>query len=151
MNLSQRDLTRLEGLHIDLVRVVRRAAELMPDDLGFTVTEGLRTQKRQAELVAAGASQTMNSKHLVGEAVDVAAVLTGQVRFDFGLYYRIADVFAQAAKELAVPMTWGAAWDAPMLGWDKPAEQESIDYTARRRKAGKRPFLDAMHFQVERS
>lgn len=150
MTLSQRDLSRLEGLHVDLVRVVRRAAELMPDDLGFTITEGVRTKERQAQLVAAGASQTMNSRHLTGHAVDLAAVLDGQVRWDWGLYYRLADIVADAVRELAVPMVWGGCFDRPILQWKSRAYVESDDYAARRRAVGARPFLDGPHWELDR-
>jgi peptidoglycan L-alanyl-D-glutamate endopeptidase CwlK len=112
MNLSQKDLTRLEGLHIDLVRVVRKAAELMPDDLGFQILEGVRTQKRQAELVAKGASQTMKSRHLTGHAVDLGVTL-GEglaVRWDWPLYHRLAPFVKQAADECIITIEWGGDW-----------------------------------------
>lgn len=110
MILTQRDTTRLIGVHPDLVKVVERAAQLMPADLSFIITEGKRTKARQAELLKAGASQTMNSRHLTGHAVDVAARIGGQVRWDWPLYYRIADVFKKAAEELQIPIEWGGDW-----------------------------------------
>ena len=67
--LSQRSLDRLDGVKQDLVNVVRRAIEITTIDFG--VTEGLRTEERQKELVAKGASKTMKSKHLDGNAVDL--------------------------------------------------------------------------------
>ena len=63
--ISARCELRLAGVHPDLVRVVRRAAE---GGVAFRVEEGLRTVKRQKQLVAAGASQTMNSRHITGHA-----------------------------------------------------------------------------------
>lgn len=110
MELSQRDLTRLEGVHVDLVRVLRRAANLMPVDLGFIVTEGVRTKQRQIQLVKIGASQTVHSRHLTGHAVDLAALVDGQVRWDWPLYDHIAVAMKTAAKELDVPLTWGGDW-----------------------------------------
>jgi peptidoglycan L-alanyl-D-glutamate endopeptidase CwlK len=44
-SLGARSLQRLEGVHPDLVRVVKRAISLT--DLDFTVLEGLRTVERQ--------------------------------------------------------------------------------------------------------
>ena len=64
---------KLKGVNIDLVSVVHRALEL--SDIDFAVTEGLRTKERQAELVKAGASKTMNSRHITGHAVDLAAIV----------------------------------------------------------------------------
>lgn len=106
--LSARSLKNLEGVHPDLVAVVKRAIEVTGVD--FMVTEGLRTQSRQARLVAAGASQTMNSRHLTGHAVDVAALVAGKVRWDWPLYHRIADAMKAAAKELNIPLEWGGDW-----------------------------------------
>lgn len=106
--LNVRSEKNLTGVDEDLVRVVRLAAEITDTD--FIVTEGLRTPERQRQLVAAGASQTMNSKHLVGRAVDLAAVVDGEVRWDWPLYHRLAAVMKEAAKRLNVPLTWGGDW-----------------------------------------
>lgn len=112
--LSKRSLSRLEGVHPDLVRVVRRAIELTSVD--FMVTEGLRTKERQQKLVAAGASQTMRSRHLTGHAVDLAAMIDFDqdgdldVRWDWPLYAKIAVAMKAAAKELNVPLQWGGDW-----------------------------------------
>src|SRR5690606_32932327 len=86
--LSKRSLARLEGVHPRLVALVQEAIALSPVD--FMVTEGLRTSQRQAALVRAGASRTLKSRHLTGHAVDVAALIDGQVRWDWPLYPRIA-------------------------------------------------------------
>ena len=71
--LSRLSLSRLEGVHPDLVKVVKRAIEITEVD--FRVSEGLRTKARQAELVKLGASQTQNSRHLTGHAVDLVAMI----------------------------------------------------------------------------
>jgi peptidoglycan L-alanyl-D-glutamate endopeptidase CwlK len=110
MFLTDRDKTRLSGVHPDLVKVVTRAAELTAID--FTVTEGKRTLARQKQLVAAGASQTLNSRHLTGHAVDVAALVAGKVRWDWPLYYKLAEAFKRAAEELQVAIEWGGDWKA---------------------------------------
>lgn len=106
--LSTRSRDRLKGVHPDLVAVVERAIQLTGVD--FMITEGLRTPARQAELVRAGASRTQNSRHLTGHAVDVAALVAGQVRWDWPLYPRIAEAFRQTARELDTPITWGGDW-----------------------------------------
>ncbi|MDI5633335.1 M15 family peptidase, partial [Salmonella enterica subsp. enterica serovar Anatum] len=61
---SQRSENNLKGVNADLVKIVRRALQLSPVDFG--ITEGLRTVERQRQLVAAGKSQTMNSRHITG-------------------------------------------------------------------------------------
>lgn len=122
-DLTVRDLKRLEGVHPDLVRVVRRAAQM--SDLPFTVLEGLRTQARQKELVAKGASKTMRSRHLTGHAVDIAPLLGGKVSWDWPLYHRLAPIVKRAAAAENVPIEWGGDWrtfkDGPhwQLPWAK--------------------------------
>lgn len=119
--LSKRSRARLVGVHPALIAVVERALELTPVD--FTITEGLRSVTRQKALKAAGASMTMNSRHLTGHAVDVAALVEGQVRWDWPLYGRIAGAFKQAALELDTPIIWGGDWttlrDGPHFELDR--------------------------------
>lgn len=106
--LGSRSVSRLKGVHPDLVAVVNRAIKLTEVD--FAVLEGLRTHTRQIELVKAGASQTMNSRHLTGHAVDLGAYVGGAVRWDWPLYYKIAAAMKKAAAELGVPIEWGGDW-----------------------------------------
>jgi peptidoglycan LD-endopeptidase CwlK len=106
--LSQRSLDRMKGVDERLVNVVKRAIEI--SEVDFMVTEGLRTKERQAQLVKAGASKTMNSKHLIGKAVDLAAVVGGQVRWDWPLYNKIAVAMKRAAEILNVRIQWGGDW-----------------------------------------
>lgn len=105
--LSQRSIERLKGVHPDLVSVVKLAIERT--DVDFLVTEGLRTKERQRELVAAGASKTMNSRHITGHAVDLAAYVNG-IRWDWPLYEKIAKAMKQAAYELNIKIEWGGDW-----------------------------------------
>ena len=100
---------RLKGVHPDLAWVIRTAAEAYaPKE--FIVTEGLRTAARQAELVAAGASRTMNSRHLTGHAVDLAVKVGSEVRWDWPLYSALAEIVKQVAVGLNVPIVWGGDW-----------------------------------------
>jgi peptidoglycan L-alanyl-D-glutamate endopeptidase CwlK len=52
----------------------------------------------------------MRSRHLTGHAVDLGALIGGQVRWDWPLYYKIADAMKRAAKELGIPIEWGGDW-----------------------------------------
>jgi peptidoglycan L-alanyl-D-glutamate endopeptidase CwlK len=121
--LSERSLKQLVGVHPRLVALVREAAALSPVE--FMVTEGLRTPERQAALVRAGASRTRRSRHLTGHAVDVAALLDGQVRWDWPLYPRIAAAFKAAAARQGTVMVWGGDWtslrDGPHFELDRKA------------------------------
>jgi uncharacterized protein YcbK (DUF882 family) len=79
--LSKRSLDRLQGVRPELVDVVKRAIEITKVD--FAVTEGVRTVARQKELVAKGASQTMESKHIEGRAVDLVAYIGSRISWDY--------------------------------------------------------------------
>ena len=106
--LGATSLARLQGVHPDLVKVVKRAIKITKQD--FTVLEGLRTKERQKQLVAKGASKTMNSYHITGHAVDLAPIVDGKVSWDWKYYYPIRDAMKAAAKELGVAITWGGDW-----------------------------------------
>jgi peptidoglycan L-alanyl-D-glutamate endopeptidase CwlK len=115
MKLNARSLKNLTGVHPGLVRIVNLAAD--KTDLDFLVNEGVRTAMRQAELVRAGASRTMHSKHLVqpdgyGHAVDLVALLAGEVCWNWPLYQRLAVTMKAAAAELKIPLTWGGDWNS---------------------------------------
>jgi peptidoglycan L-alanyl-D-glutamate endopeptidase CwlK len=108
MTLTERDRKRLAGVHPDLVAVVEGAAEITSVD--FVVTEGLRTKERQEQLVRAGASRTLKSRHLTGHAVDLAAKVGDEVRWDWPLYYKLAAAMRDASVALGIPVRWGGTW-----------------------------------------
>lgn len=107
--LGARSLERLEGVHPDLVAVVKLA--IQKTEIDFTVLEGLRTKERQVQLVASGASRTMNSRHLTGHAVDLGAMLNGKVEWSWPLYDKIAKAMLSASEELKIPIVWGGSWE----------------------------------------
>lgn len=119
--LGQRSRLRLKGVHPDLVKVVEHAINLSAVD--FTVLEGLRTPERQKLLRDSGASQTLNSRHITGHAVDLCAFVDGEVRWDWPLYHKIAAAMKQAAQELNVAIIWGGDWrrfkDGPHFELDR--------------------------------
>lgn len=120
-DLTPRDIERLKGVHPDLMRVVRRAAQLSPVE--FRVLEGVRTLERQKALVATGASKTLNSRHLTGHAVDIAPFVDEdadgdrEITWHAGHYDRLMPWIRQAAELERVRLTWGGTW--PKLV-DKP-------------------------------
>lgn len=119
--LGKRSIERLQGVHPDLVKVVERAIDLSPVD--FTVLEGLRSPERQQTLVASGASQTLNSRHITGHAVDLGAWVDNQVDWSWPLYHKIANAVKAAANELGVAIVWGGDWktfkDGPHFELDR--------------------------------
>lgn len=99
---------RLEGVHPDLVKVMELAIKRSPVD--FSIIEGMRTLATQKKYLAAGATTTLNSRHLTGHAIDIAPYVNGKIRWDWPLYHKIAPVIKEAAKELGVPIEWGGDW-----------------------------------------
>ena len=145
--LSKRSLSRLEGVKPELVAVVQRAITITGVDFG--VIQGLRTIEEQRELVAKGASQTMKSKHLTGEAVDVMAYIGSRGSWEMNLYDDIADAFKVAAIEEDVQIRWGAAWHiSDLREWDGTMQDAMDEYIDLRRSQGRRPFIDGPHFEL---
>lgn len=122
--LSNKSKEKLVGVDSKLVSVVERALEL--SEVDFSVSEGVRSLERQKELVKAGKSLTMHSKHLTGRAVDVVAYVDGELSWEEKHYHKIASAFIQAAAELSVPIRWGGTF---------------------KNKDGK-PFFDGPHFEL---
>lgn len=111
MQIDERSEKNLTGVHADLVKVVRKAAELAKaDGLEFRITEGLRTLARQRQLLAAGASSTMKSRHLDGHAVDFVPVVSGEISWKWPAFWPLVEVFERAAKEVGIPVEMGARW-----------------------------------------
>jgi peptidoglycan L-alanyl-D-glutamate endopeptidase CwlK len=90
------------------VDVVKLAIKLTTVD--FAVIEGLRTIDRQKELFRQGKSKTMNSRHLTGNAVDLAAWVDGKISWDMDDYKKIAEAMKSAAKQLNIDIQWGGDW-----------------------------------------
>lgn len=128
MELNSKSVGLLKKVHPDLVRVVKRAAQMT--DLDFIVTCGARTIEEQREMVRKGASKTMKSRHIIAangfsHAVDLAAMIGGKLKWDWPLYSRLAKTMKAAAKAEKVPIEWGGDWtsfkDGPhfQLRWDE--------------------------------
>lgn len=109
-SLSQRSKDRLKGVHPDLVKVIEEAIKESP--LDFSISEGLRTKERQKVLFDTGKSQTMNSRHITGHAIDFAVIRDGEVTWDFKYYQLVADHIKKVAKELGVDIVWGGDWQS---------------------------------------
>lgn len=119
---------KLKGVHANLAGIVREAYSRSP--VPFAVIEGLRSMERQAQLVKAGASKTMNSYHLTGHAVDLWPVdpvtgknLPSDAAFPRGSaaaraadkalwdgLRKIATTVKAVAAERGVSLEWGGDW-----------------------------------------
>ncbi len=144
--LSSRSLKRLEDVKPSLHRVVERA--IFISDVDFMVVEGLRTRAKQAEYVRKGASQTMNSKHLTGDAVDIVPYVNGKADWDnWNHIFTMTTAMQKAAQELGVPIKWGGAWVVLNSQSDTPYELVE-QYKQRQRRKGKNAFMDGVHFEL---
>jgi len=145
-------MDRLEGVHPDMTAVVERAIQLTGVDFG--VTQGVRTLDEQKANVAAGRSQTMASKHLLQDdgfshAVDVVAYVGSDVSWELNMYDNICDAFKTAAEEVGCSIKWGAAWsEGDIRTYSSSAEDAMMAYVDLRRSQGRRPFIDAPHFEL---
>ncbi len=114
MKLTPADAAKLKKAHPDLVKVVRRAAEITK--MPFKIGEAARSVEQQRKNIAAGVSQTMNSRHIVSKdglarAVDLLAMPDGsKVTWSWPPYHELATAMKQAAKDVKVPIEWGGDW-----------------------------------------
>ena len=145
--LSTKSQERLMGVEPELKEIVYEAIKVTKIDFG--VIEGLRTEEKQKQLVESGASQTMKSKHLEGRAVDLMAYIGGRGSWELNVYDEIADAMKEAAIKVDVAVRWGAAWTVTDIReWEGTMEDAMNSYIDTRRSEGRRPFIDAPHFEL---
>ena len=123
--LSQRSLDKMDGVDERLIAVAKLAIQNTSIDFG--VICGLRTIEEQRELFDKGASKTMASKHISGDALDLMAYIGSR----------------------GSGLRWGAAWHCPdVREWNGSCEDLMNAYVDLRRSQGKRPFIDAPHWEI---
>ena len=150
--LSNRSLDKLQGVHPDMVATVKMAIKITKVDFG--VTYGVRTLEEQKKLYASGRSQTMKSRHLLqgdgySHAVDLVAYFGSNVSWELNVYDNICDAMAAAAREVGCAIKWGAAWsEGDIRSYPGTAEDAMNAYIDLRRSQGRRPFIDAPHFEL---
>ncbi len=127
MELNIRSKNNLKGVHPVLINIVNKAVEIITEDLpeySFVITSGVRTMEEQKKLLAEKKSQTLDSYHITGHAIDVALFLNGKITWNLKDYKKLADIIKQAAKDLGYDIVWGGDW---------------------------KTFKDGVHFQIDRS
>lgn len=144
--LGAKSLAHLEGVHPDLVRVVKRAITTTQQD--FAVQQGLRTFEEQKRNVAAGNSRTLKSRHLTGHAVDLVPWINGALEWDWPAIYRIASAMRGAASAEGVPIRWGGVWDRQLaeLPGDPAGLKLAVEAYAKRHAGS--DLLDGPHFEL---
>ncbi|QQO91193.1 L-alanyl-D-glutamate peptidase [Yersinia phage PYps16N] len=127
VKLGQRSIDRLKGVNPSLVAVFKRACETMPFDV--TVLEGLRSYERQQELLKQGATKVSVSRHMSGNALDIAPYPIDWN--DLERFQIVAEHMFKAAEELGIVIRWGGTWERTFT---KPVKWAK--------------FLDAPHFEL---
>ena len=123
---------KLSTVKDDLANVARKALELSSIDFG--ITEGKRSEQKQKQLVAEGASKTMKSKHLTGHAIDIVAYVDGGITWELKYYEEIAQSFKKAKNDLDVQIRWGGNWSG------YKTDDFKLDPNNK--------FIDAVHFEL---
>mgnify|MGYP001172325341 FL=1 len=120
-------MSNLKGVHQDLVSIMVEAISTSKVDFG--ISEGLRTKERQRELVKEGKSQTMNSRHLTGHAVDIFIYKDKKAVWEFSEYIDVAHLIKSIGSDKGITIEWGGDWetfkDAPhfQLSWNEYVEE----------------------------
>jgi peptidoglycan L-alanyl-D-glutamate endopeptidase CwlK len=145
--------SNLVGVHPDVVAVVRKA--ILISEIDFTVHDGLRTLAEQKKLVASGASRTLESYHLTGDAVDLVPFVNGKLRWEMPLCNEVARAMLEASGKLGVRLVWGRVWDSELVELDPDDfDGERALYVQRYQRINgpkKFPLDDGPHFQRVRS
>jgi peptidoglycan L-alanyl-D-glutamate endopeptidase CwlK len=101
-----RSKERLRGVDTRLRNVLNEVVKFYD----ITILEGMRTEDRQRELVAKGASKTMKSKHIEGKAVDIAPYPVPDWKNKDQFVFMAGRVMQEADNQ-KVPVRWGGNWD----------------------------------------
>jgi len=104
--LGKRSQERLRGVNSQLVNILFELVKIMD----ITVLEGVRTQERQDKLVAEGKSKTKFSKHITGQAVDLAPYPIDWE--DRDRFHYMGGMVRGIAQQMGYKIRWGGDWDS---------------------------------------
>ncbi len=128
---GSRSKKRLEGVHPDLVKVLKNVVK----HFDISVIEGLRSQERQNELLAQGKTRTKFGKHVKGLAVDIAPYpIDWNARDDF---HYLGGFVLGIASQMGIDIRWGGDWSSSSL------KQEA-------RTTKDNDFDDLVHFEIRK-
>lgn len=112
--LSKTSLRNLDGVHPELIDVVKMAIQITKVDFGIPSTGGYRTAETQHKLFLDGKSKAdgyeKKSNHQTGNAVDVFAYVDGKASWDESDLAMVACAMLEAANRLGVNLRWGGHW-----------------------------------------
>jgi hypothetical protein len=145
--LSNKSISRLNGVDPRLSLIVRDAINYTSVDFG--ISEGMRTFERQKQLFEEKKTKTLNSKHLIGKAIDVFAWVDSNVSWNNEHYDMIAEAVRKSAKIHGGRIRWGAAWTCDDIRtWNGSMKALRIHYINERKLQGKSAFIDCPHFEI---
>lgn len=123
---GKQSLKNLEGVDAHLVELFNRVVE----HFDCAILSGVRTAEHQKELVAAGLSQTLNSRHLTGDAVDVAPYPIDW--HDITRFYLFGGYVLGVASQLGVRVRWGGDWNGNLDTRDNGDFDDLVHFELRR-------------------
>lgn len=148
--LGAKSLENLEGVHPELVLIVRDAIKITEQD--FSVFDGLRTEEEQRENIRKGHSWSMVSKHLpqadgFSHAVDLVPYIDGKLKWDWDGCYEVARAMRTAAKKRDRHLRWGGFWGRLTITTLSPRALVE-DYLRRKKAKGQKSRADGPHFEI---
>lgn len=93
--------SRMKPLACELI------AKCIEARIDVRIIETLRSKERQAELIEKGVSWTTNSKHLTGDAIDIAPVAVLPLK-NWAPYHPHWNVIGEIGENLG--LSWGGRW-----------------------------------------
>lgn len=133
---SEQSKINMEGIHPDIVMVLKEAIKVSPIDFGVPNSGGLRTSEEQQFHFNTGTSKVDGinkiSKHQMqsdgyGHAVDVFAYINGRASWDSRHLALVAGCIISTANRLlkkgkiSSRLEWGGNFGSKtMHGWDYP-------------------------------
>ena len=111
----------LDGLNEDLQELLSEVIKYVD----ISLIEGIRSLDRQKELKKLGSAKTLKSKHLTGEAVDLAPYpidWDDEKRFIY-----VSGIIKGVAFAMGIPIRWGGDWNGDTLLSNRDSEQTFDD------------------------
>ena len=97
----------LESLNEDLAELMVEAIKWVD----ISLIEGKRSSERQAELLKLGATKTLKSKHLTGQAIDFAPYHNGIQWDKRENFIYTAGIIYGIACMMGIKIRWGGDWN----------------------------------------
>lgn len=145
--LSQTSERNLLGVNQKLINLVHLAILNTPID--FRVTDGLHSLSEQRHLVELGASQSLNSRHVTGDAVDLVPWINGKPKWEWPLIYPMAEHIRKCAKDLNLGIRWGGCWHISCFTTTVSSAESLVQaYINKCNSEHRKPFLDGPHFEL---